>query len=682
MSRELFLRSRVGRRVVGLFLLCAVAPVGALASVSYRYLGRHLEEQSLDRLRQGAKTATVILLDRLAYVANDVAETDSPSSATGAGRDGIRWAAVAAPGIWRPLFGPVPVSPPVDIPSSATARLSTGKPWVSVAPGPRSPVLVATRFGADGGEAVVAEIVPERLWGTAGVNSLLAEGIDGCVLGPGQVPLHSFGNGCPESAAEEYVTAANTVFLGYEFGAPSWQVVVAESRADIGAPMAGFRRRFFWVTTLTLAIVFILANIQIRRSMEPLDALSEGTRKVAAGDLAHRVAVRSGDEFSQVADSFNGMAESLDRQIGLLRSIQSLNEAALISPVADGVLARSLDTLRRGFPDSVGIAARRSARPGNPWKATVAVGNETREATFRPTQDELDRLRRAVAPTSRQGLGELDHFGGLGIDSGWHVTVVPLSSQDELVGFLAVARPGLPFDSEDCARVQSIAGQTAVALANARLVERLDEVGWGALKALARTIDANSPWTAGHSERVTAVAVRIGKAMGLDDTQVELLHRGGLLHDIGKIGIPAAILDKEGQLTSEERAIVQRHPVIGADILAPLPIFAGVIPLVRWHHEVLNGSGYPDRLVGDGIPRNVRILTVADVFDALTSERPYRAAWPAEEALRHLEEGIGSKYDGDAVRTWGAIVREAPNGNWAATLPRFRTGLEAVESRG
>ncbi|MBL8985629.1 MAG: HD domain-containing protein [Gemmatimonadetes bacterium] len=682
MKHEVFLRSRVARRVVGLFLLCAVAPIGALASLSYQHLRRNLEAQAEDRLHRAARSASVILLDRLTSVTREVTRTAGDVDGHPIHQqDGVRWVAVARPDSWRSIVGPVPVVMPVPIPQPVAGRVAAGKPWITVLPGPTPTVILVVRLATDSAAALVAAIEAERLWGAPGVNPLVAEGIDGCVLGPGETPLHGFGEGCPSAEDADLVMASSTVFLGYEFGAPSWQVQVAEPRAVVEAPMAGFRSRFFWVATLTLAIVFILANVQIRRSMEPLDALTEGTRKVAAGDLSHRVTVRGTDEFSLVASSFNGMAASLDRQIGLLRSIQSLNEAALISPVADGVLARSLETLGLTFPDAVVIAARQPLRPGHPWRARLVVDRAcAREATFRPTQEALEQLRRTAAPTTRRGLGELDHFAGLGVDRDWHVTVAPLASHDELVGFLAVTRAGLPFDAEDLTRVHSLAGQTAVALANARLVERLDEVGWGALKALARTIDANSPWTAGHSERVTGIAIQIGKSMGLDERELELLHRGGLLHDIGKIGVPASVLDKAGPLTPEERAVVERHPIIGAEILAPMPIFAGVVPLVRWHHEALNGTGYPDRLAGDRIPRNVRVLTVADVFDALTSERPYRAAWRAEDALRLLEEGIGSKFDGEAVRAWAAIVRGVPNGNWAAALPRFTNATDSISN--
>src|SRR5206468_8382401 len=142
--------------------------------------------------------------------------------------------------------------------------------------------------------------------------------------------------------------------------------------------------------------------------------------------------------------------------------------------------------------------------------------------------------------------------------------------------------------------------------------------------------------TAGHSERVTAFAVEIARRLGLGEAELMQLHRGGLLHDIGKIGVPRELLEKQAPLTRDERRRMEAHTTTGARILAPIASFGDVIPLVRSHHELLDGSGYPDGLRGDEIPPLVRILTVADVFDALVSERPYRTAWPAELALGEL----------------------------------------------
>ena len=177
--------------------------------------------------------------------------------------------------------------------------------------------------------------------------------------------------------------------------------------------------------------------------------------------------------------------------------------------------------------------------------------------------------------------------------------------------------------------------------------------------AFARAVEAKSPYTQGHAERVTGYALAIAERAGLDAREKEILRQGGLLHDVGKICVPDAILDKPGRLTADEVAIIQRHPAQGVSIVEPLHSMKDVIPLIRWHHERCDGRGYPDGLRGDEIPLLVRILSVADVYDALSSKRPYRDAIPHRECLRLLSENASKGgLDPDLVRL---ILRIDPN---------------------
>lgn len=169
------------------------------------------------------------------------------------------------------------------------------------------------------------------------------------------------------------------------------------------------------------------------------------------------------------------------------------------------------------------------------------------------------------------------------------------------------------------------------------------------------TIDAKSPWTAGHSERVTHLAIAIGHELRLDPKQLDQLFRGGMVHDIGKLAVPTEILDKRGRLTAAERRIVECHPRAGVDRLAPLAEFADVLPMVRSHHERPDGRGYPDRLGGDEIPWLARVLAVADVYDALTSDRPYRAGMDRETALGLMIAGSGSWLDATVLAAFLAL---------------------------
>ncbi len=164
--------------------------------------------------------------------------------------------------------------------------------------------------------------------------------------------------------------------------------------------------------------------------------------------------------------------------------------------------------------------------------------------------------------------------------------------------------------------------------------------------ALAEAVDKRDPFTAKHSHRVKEIAVDIGRVMRVSEGELEALEWGGLLHDVGKIGVPDNVLLKQERLNKEERMIMNAHPVLGAQIIAPVRNLAPELPIIRHHHEWYNGSGYPDRLIGDEIPRLARILHVADAFEAMTAARPYRMTpLTTEQALGELRKFAGIQFD-------------------------------------
>ena len=207
---------------------------------------------------------------------------------------------------------------------------------------------------------------------------------------------------------------------------------------------------------------------------------------------------------------------------------------------------------------------------------------------------------------------------------------------------------------------------------NTELIERLGELSYGALAALARTIDASSPWTAGHSERVTAFSLRMASRLCISQEMCESLKRGGLLHDIGKIGIPPQILDKPGPLDPDELARIREHPAMGARILAPLESFADAIPIVRSHHERFDGRGYPQGLAGEDIPILARLLAVADVYDALVSSRPYRPGWKHDQALDTIRTASGSQFDPRMVAAFFEVMQ------YEGDAARFSLSMERL----
>ena len=182
-------------------------------------------------------------------------------------------------------------------------------------------------------------------------------------------------------------------------------------------------------------------------------------------------------------------------------------------------------------------------------------------------------------------------------------------------------------------------------MASQRFVEMRD-MFTQTIGALAEAVDKRDPFTARHSQRVKEIAVDIGRVMRVNDGELEALEWGGLLHDVGKIGVPDAVLLKQDRLNREERMIMNSHPVLGAQIIQPVARLAAELPIIRHHHEWYNGSGYPDRLIGDEIPKLARILHVADAFEAMTAARPYRMTpLTNEQALAELRKFAGVQFD-------------------------------------
>jgi putative nucleotidyltransferase with HDIG domain len=175
--------------------------------------------------------------------------------------------------------------------------------------------------------------------------------------------------------------------------------------------------------------------------------------------------------------------------------------------------------------------------------------------------------------------------------------------------------------------------------------------------SLAGAIDAKDPYTKGHSTSVSQYSEALARAINLPEKEVERIALGALLHDVGKIGIPEAVLKKEGPLSDEEWVIMKQHPVIGVDkVLQPNPALRDLIPIVKYHHERIDGKGYPEQLSNGDIPLAAKIVAIADTYHALTSDRPYRKGMNIEKAISILEQGAGTQWDENLVRTFIQIA--------------------------
>lgn len=235
--------------------------------------------------------------------------------------------------------------------------------------------------------------------------------------------------------------------------------------------------------------------------------------------------------------------------------------------------------------------------------------------------------------------------------------VAPLIGSGGPFGVLVAESPkGGSFNATSLELFATFALQAAAAIQNARLHERNRDTFYETIRALAQALEMRDPYTRGHSERVTRFARRIGLKLEMSSQDLEVLEEAALLHDIGKIGVRDAVLLKPTELDAEERAAIERHPVIGDNILHPVGFLHSALEAVRHHHEHWNGKGYPSGLVGQKIPLIARIIGVADAYDAMTSSRPYREAMTHESAVAEIRRQANHQFDPDVVAAFLVTV--------------------------
>ena len=232
------------------------------------------------------------------------------------------------------------------------------------------------------------------------------------------------------------------------------------------------------------------------------------------------------------------------------------------------------------------------------------------------------------------------------------VLCIPLLYHDRVSGILTLSKAdNESFSEDDINLTFNLACQTAVALENSKLNNDIEKTYFETISALALAVDAKDKYSRGHLDRVADYSILIGRNLGLDDADLKTLRDGARLHDLGKLGIPDQILLKEDTLTDEEWVIMRRHPEIGESIIKPVRSLHHLCDLIRHHHEKIDGTGYPDRLKAEEISPLVRILSVADVYDALTTERPYRSKKSKQEAA-HILRSMKNELDQDIVEVF------------------------------
>jgi len=685
------LRSSFRRRIFLLFALCIVVPGAIFGYLSLRQVEEKFHQETMRRMRlqsreigrsiHGGFSSIETEVEFLAGILGDGTTPilrrssdwgwlfhDRPLLGATRLRDGSRA---------ESLFGnPCPPPPQTDAARSHLAS-NHGLLYLQRNAGgsPRFFLAHAIRGKAPERDLLVCEVKPDYLWER--VRNAAPPVTEVAVLSPDGAPLFQTkplpvavlgrvererrkgpaGNFEWGQGSGILLVDLATVFMKPSFLADDWIVVVSRPRSEAFAVAKGFTQVLFLSIALVVLMAGLFAHVLIRRSVAPLAVLKEGTRRISGGDFDSRVEIGSGDEFEDLARSFNTMADHLGREFRIQaemgRSVQTIlgetEKRKIVEAVLDNVNAvvpcdcAGLSLLDPGAMKNEAITYIRE-------DASI-VPSETRQAMLSLSTEEICRIKSAEKSVI---VGEGAEFGNF--LSGWTGTrpaaflLSPLVSGGELVGALILGYRNPPDPAREILiRVRQIADQTVIALSRARLIEELAQNDLGTLTALARTVDTNSPWTAGHSERVTTLAMDLGRELGLPPDEIDLLHRGGLLHDIGKVGVPPSILDKPGKLTEEEYAVIKKHPSKGAMILEPISNLQKVIPIVSQHHERFDGKGYPNGLSGESISLHARILAVADVVDALVSDRPYRPGWSREKVLGYARENAGQQFDPKVV---------------------------------
>ena len=234
---------------------------------------------------------------------------------------------------------------------------------------------------------------------------------------------------------------------------------------------------------------------------------------------------------------------------------------------------------------------------------------------------------------------------------------VPVVLRDRPLGGLLVytAEP-TKFRRREIRLLEAFASHAALAIENARLYDDIRDNYWDTVRSLARAIEAKDPYTLGHSERVTEHALRMANQLALPAEQIETIRFGSILHDVGKIGVAEHVLSNSGALSAQDEMLARLHPLIGKSILEPVAFLKPAIDIVLYHHEVLDGSGYPEGLAGDDLPRLARLVAVANAYDVMTSASADRPAMEKAEALEELERLAGTAYDEDMVGALKAVL--------------------------
>lgn len=692
-------KTRIASRVFLTFVACALIPVVCLSGLFYLEITSSLETQNIKMLGHAVKSQAEALYNRLNLAEQELEllrTMGAPGLASlkdlsGILRDrlGSKFKNVAF------IKGPGKVLPVLDVSPIDSLNLSDDEVKHLV---DRHPLIAELNFSGskpfiilahfdDAGTSVegfmAAEMDFDFLWSMIGSNNL-PPNTGFCVLNstgdpiystePELFPLADFLKAETQSATsgtfefsisdETYVASYSQMFLKPIYKLSHWTVMLFRAKSDVLRPIEQFKKTFRWIILCTILLVVLLSIAKIRKSMVPVGELIKGVDRIAKKDFSQEIRISSNDEFEVLAKAFNQMAGNLDHSFKALSARAEIDRAVLSTLDRDTIAKEAIMRISDCITcDTCGICLIDStlSSQGQVFCRSEVSGQGILSKTVIIAPKDFSLLQNLPAHSL---LGKKDLILRCLLpepDLQMLCTLLlPIRFNAKFIAVLWLgAETDSGFSEEDISLARQIGDQLSIALSNANLVTELNQMSWSTLQALARTVDAKSPWTAGHSLRVTDLALKVGGKLKLDPKSLEALHRGSLLHDIGKVGVPSALLDKPSKLTDEEFQVIKSHPALGARIIEPIKPFKELIPIIAQHHERYDGGGYPYGYAADQIHWGARILAVADVFDALASDRPYRKAMPIGQIFELMQKESGRQFDPAAVSALLTVINES-----------------------
>ena len=441
-----------------------------------------------------------------------------------------------------------------------------------------------------------------------------------------------------------------------------WGVVIVRPIGEVYPYLVWIRLglAFLFILGLGMLVAFFIHGRKM--IIDPIATMTKGVEKVSAGEFDYHLRIKEPEEMVELAHAFNTMTKMLSTFRGVT---STLNSMAGLGEIEDFVLEQigsilqtdMVSILLFGEDDILKIGASR----GISDEAIMQMNaTHTDRKRFEKTlgADVVDRLRNGqsvlVSAEEAPALHRVMRMEGVR-----YLYFFPLLVEKRLHGLImAMSFSEKPFTQERVHIISSIGDHIAVAIQRSDLYDRLYKSYAQTTRAIARAIDAKDIYNKGHSEGVANTAVKIAGQMGLSEEQIRGVEIAAYLHDVGKIGISEEILRKPAQLSLEEEEIINQHPSIGADILEPIEFPWPVLEAVRHHHERYDGKGYPGRVAGKDIVMEGRILAVADAFESMVSDRPYRSAMTQSEIIEQLKQGLSQQFDPDVANALLALVED------------------------